>query len=66
MKAANIAPLDILQRYSVNEACLYLRTSRATLYKLIATGELPVIKERKRTYISGRSIADRSSIAAAA
>lgn len=56
-----LPPLDVLQRYSIEETCRYLRTSRETLYKSIRTGEVPIIKEGRRTYVSGRVIAARSS-----
>jgi excisionase family DNA binding protein len=62
MKPKNLPPLDINQRYSVNEACDYLRISRAHLYKQINTGALPTIPDGKRTFIPGAAIAARSRI----
>jgi excisionase family DNA binding protein len=56
--------LDAAQRYTVNEALAYLRTSRATLYKLIASGQLRVIKQGKRTFCPGAEIAKLSRVPA--
>lgn len=52
-----LAPLDPAQRYSVLETLALLRTSRRTLYQLIAKGELHPIKQGRRTYIAGTEIA---------
>jgi excisionase family DNA binding protein len=52
-----LAPLDVMQRYTLTEACRYLRTSRESLYKLINSGRLRPIKQEKRTYIPGADIA---------
>jgi excisionase family DNA binding protein len=62
-KNVSLPPLDVAQRYSTREACAYLRTSNATLYNLIAAGELRVIREGKRTYVPGTEIARRSTLA---
>lgn len=62
MKAKILAPLDPLQRYTVNEACDYLRISRAHLYKQINNGSLPKIDDGKRTFIPGAAIAARSRL----
>ena len=59
-----LAPLDLLQRYSIPETNAYLRQSRAKTYKDIKAGKLPIIKDGRRTYIPGTAIAARSSIAA--
>jgi excisionase family DNA binding protein len=61
MPKPTIPPLDVLQRYTINEACSYLRVSRATLYKCIHAGKLPIIKEGRRTFVPGRVIAERSA-----
>jgi excisionase family DNA binding protein len=58
-----LAPLDINQRYTISETCSYLRTSRARLYQHIATGKIRVLKDGKRSYISGAEIAAQSRIA---
>jgi len=52
-------PLDLNQRYSIPEANAYLRQSRAKTYQDIKDGKLAVIKDGKRTYISGRATAAR-------
>jgi excisionase family DNA binding protein len=49
--------LDTAQRYSVPEALALLRTSRRSLYQLIADGRIRPIKQGRRTFISGQSIA---------
>jgi excisionase family DNA binding protein len=59
-----LAPLDIAQRYTVNESCDYLRTSRASLYKKIVAGELRVLKEGSRVYVPGSEIARASALPA--
>lgn len=56
-----LPPLDLHQRYSVEETCLYLRTSRARLYQKIKAGQVKVIKDGARTYCSGRVIAGLSA-----
>jgi len=55
-----LAPLDERQRYSVPEAIAYLRTSRKTIYDMIAAGRLHPIKEGRRTFIAGLEIAQLS------
>jgi hypothetical protein len=61
-----LQPLDVSQRYTVEEALAYLRTSRATIYKLInaaePTDKLQIIKEGKRTFVPGSEIARLSSV----
>lgn len=37
--------------FTVNEAALYLRVSRTTVYTLIADGDLPTIKIRRRRFV---------------
>jgi excisionase family DNA binding protein len=64
-KPAPLAPLDVAQRYTVDEAIRYLRSSRATVYKLIAAGKLKTISEGKRRYCPGAEIARLSSVQAA-
>lgn len=63
-KRSPLPPLDLLQRYTVQEACSYLRTSRARLYAKVKAGEIPVLKDGARTYITGRAIAAQSQPAA--
>lgn len=52
-------PFDPLLRYTIDEACAYLKTSRMSVYKLLHAGDLEGIKEGGRTFVSGRSIAAR-------
>jgi Helix-turn-helix domain len=59
-----LPPLDIRQRYTIDETGAYLRQSRAKTYNDIAAGKLPVIKDGKRTYIPGSAIAERSRVSA--
>jgi excisionase family DNA binding protein len=65
MTQTHLPPLDERQRYSVPEACGYLRIGRKYLYDLIAAGELPVIKDGRRTFVPGSAIAARSRAQAA-
>ena len=62
MKAQTLPPLDPNQRYTINEACDYLRISRAYVYKQINAGLLTTITEGRRTFIPGAVIADRSRV----
>jgi excisionase family DNA binding protein len=57
-----LPPLDPQQRYTVEEAIRYLRSSRASVYKDIAQGKLLSIKEGSRRYIPGSEIARRSRL----
>ena len=57
----NLPPLDFNQRYSIEETNAYLRQSRAKTYEDIKVGKLKIIKDGKRTYVSGRAIAARSA-----
>lgn len=60
-----LPPLDINQRYDVDETSAYLRQSRARTYQQIRAGEIEIIKDGTRTYVSGREIARRSGAVAA-
>jgi excisionase family DNA binding protein len=53
--------LDPLQRYTVAEAVMYLRTSRPTLHEQIKAGLIASIQEGRRRYIPGAEIARRSA-----
>jgi excisionase family DNA binding protein len=57
-----LPPLDPLQRYTVEEAVRYLRTSRPSLYGLIHAGEITTIQEGRRRYVPGSEIARRSAV----
>lgn len=61
MPQNSLPPLDERQRFSVNEAIAYLRTSRASFYKLTHTGQLRLIKHGRRSYVSGADIARLSA-----
>jgi hypothetical protein len=58
-----LPPLDERQRYTVLEACAYLRQSRAKLYNDIAAGLLATIQDGARRYVPGTEIARRSRAA---
>lgn len=59
---APLPQLDERQRYSVPEAIAYLRTSRRSIYALIGSGSLRVLKEGRRTYVPGSEIARLSRV----
>jgi hypothetical protein len=63
--AANLSPLDPLQRYTVDEASAYLRQSRAKTYLDIAAGVLESFNDGRRRYVPGTAIAARSRPGAA-
>lgn len=56
----HVQPLDERQRYTVTEAEAYLRISRSRLYEKIAAGEILIVKDGRRTYITGSEIAKLS------
>ncbi|MGO9992851.1 MAG: hypothetical protein ACLPTF_10130 [Steroidobacteraceae bacterium] len=52
-----LPPLDPLQRYSVNEALQYLRTSRQSFYtKFVNPKRIQVIREGSRCFVPGSEI----------
>jgi hypothetical protein len=53
--------LDERQRYSVEETLALLRTSRKSLYDMIRSGKVVPIKQGRRTFISGQTIARLSA-----
>jgi hypothetical protein len=59
-----LPPLDPAQRYSIEEAILYLRSSRKTLFNDIKQGRLATIREGKRRYVPGTEIVRRSALPA--
>jgi hypothetical protein len=59
-----LPPLDLAQRYTVEEAIAYLRKSRRTIYEDINSGRLATIVEGARRYVPGSEIARRSRLAA--
>jgi excisionase family DNA binding protein len=58
---APLAPLDPLQRYTVDETVRYLRTSKPTFYAEVRAGRIRTIKHGRRRYVSGAEIARVSS-----
>lgn len=56
----DLQPLDLHQRYSVDEAAAYLRQSRAKTYQDIMSGVLESFTDGRRRYIPGSAIAARS------
>ena len=66
MENSTLAPLDINQRYTLAEAAQYLRQSRSKTYSDIQAGTLAVIKDGRRRYVPGHSIAARSCVENAA
>lgn len=61
-----LPPLDAGQRYSIQEAIEYLRSSRASVYKDIREGRLLSFKERSRRYVPGSELLRRSQAPASA
>lgn len=56
-----LGPIDVNQRYTIDETCAYLRKCRAAIYSDIKNG-MPVIKDGRRTYVPGSVIAARSTL----
>jgi len=61
-----LPPVDVNQRYTVDEAGAYLRKSRTSIYDDIAAGRLRIIKEGARTFVPGSEIAGRCRLSEAA
>jgi excisionase family DNA binding protein len=61
-KSTPLAPLDPRQRYSIDEACGYLRISRDYLYNLIREGAIRTIRDGRRQFVPGIEIAQRSAL----
>lgn len=63
---AQLPALDTLQRYSVNEALAYLRTSRQSFYaKLVNPKKIKLIREGSRCFVPGSEIARLSRVSLA-
>lgn len=60
----SLPPLDLLQRYTIDETSAYLRQSRAKTYNDINAGLLESFNDGRRRYVPGSSIAARSRAAA--
>jgi hypothetical protein len=56
-----LPPLDPHQRYSINEAIAYLRSSRYSVYRDVKAGRLPLLKDGRRSYIPGAALIARSA-----
>lgn len=61
-RQSKLPPLDPLQRYTIDEACRYLRISRTHVYKEISARRLRTISEGRRTFIPGEEIVARSRV----
>ena len=57
-----LPPLDLAQRYTIEEGIAYLRSSRRTLFEDIRNGRIQTIKEGRRRFIPGSEIARRSRL----
>jgi hypothetical protein len=57
-----LPPLDLMQRYSIEEAIWYLRSSRKTVFDDIRKGRLVTIQEGRRRFVPGSEIARRSQL----
>jgi excisionase family DNA binding protein len=66
LRSENLPPLDVRQRYTIDESAAYLRESRSRVYEKIADGTLKTIKDGRRRYIPGSEIARQSTREAAA
>lgn len=60
LPAHKLQPLDLLQRYTPEEAAAYLRCSRARIYDHMRTGALETITDGRRRYVPGWAIAQAS------
>jgi excisionase family DNA binding protein len=52
-----LPPLTADRRLSVNQALLYLNTSRATFYAMVKSGRIKTITEGKRRMVPASEIA---------
>lgn len=60
----NLPPLDANQRYTIDEAADYLRTSRVRVYQKVHANQLRLIKDGRRSYIGGIDLIAQSRPAA--
>lgn len=56
-----LSPLDVLQRYSVREACRYLRISAPKFYETVRAGRIKTMKDGRRRFVPGSEIARLSA-----
>jgi len=59
-----LPPLDERQRYTIDEAIAYLRSSRKTVFSDIKSGRLLTLKEGRRRFVPGTEIVRRSRVPA--
>lgn len=52
-----LPPIDEKQRYTVLEAMRYLRISKPSIYRLIATDGIATITQGRRRFVPGSEIA---------
>jgi hypothetical protein len=57
-----LAPVDVNQKYDIEEAMRYERCSRQTLYSEINAGRLKTIRVGRRRYVPGSELARRAQI----
>lgn len=58
----DLPPLDLRQRYTIDETARYLRVSRAHVYQLIKAGTVKTIPDGRRTFVPGSVIAALSAL----
>ena len=51
-----LPPVDVNQRYEVEEAARYLRIGRTNVFRLIRDGKLATIRHGRRTFVPGAEI----------
>jgi hypothetical protein len=54
---APLAPIDPRQRYSIPEVLAYRRESRKRFYEHVSAGRIKLIKDGRRSYVSGDELA---------
>lgn len=57
-----LPPIDANQRYTIPETALYLRVSRAYVYRLIDRDEIQSILDGARRYVPGVEIIRKSTV----
>ena len=64
MTVQRLPNLDANQRYTVDEACEYLRISRNFLYKKVRQEQIKLIKDGNRSYVPGSELIAQSRVPA--
>jgi hypothetical protein len=54
---APLAPIDLHQRYSIPEVLAYRRESRKRFYEHVSAGRIAIIKDGRRSFVSGDELA---------